>query len=108
MHFEMIYRSIFICCSHNISGGPPISHRLSSLLGMSEIHFAISCPHVAKVCESDFYGGGHGGGAGEESRGEEGGPYRVMEQKEENKNGGKAQQTAESVLAVEKEVFRTF
>lgn len=62
MHFEMIYRSIFICCSHNISGGPPVSHRLSSLLGMSEIHFAISCPHVAKVCESGFYGDGRGGG----------------------------------------------
>lgn len=73
MHFEMIYRSIFICCSHNISGGPPVSHRLSSLLGMSEIHFAISCPHVAKVCESGFYGGGRGGGAEEESREEEGG-----------------------------------
>lgn len=32
-----------------------------------------------------------------------------MEQKERNKNGGKAQQTAESGLAVKKkEVFRTF
>lgn len=32
----------------------------------------------------------------------------MMEQKEGNKNGGKAQQTAESALAVKKKVFHTF
>lgn len=64
IYFEMIYRSIFNCCSqHQQCPG-----LLSSLIivGMSEIHFAINCPHVAEVYESCFYRGRNSGGEAEE------------------------------------------
>lgn len=62
IYFEMIYRSIFNCCSrHQQCPGLPSS---LIIVGMSEIHFAISCPHVAEVYKSCFYRGRNSGGRG--------------------------------------------
>lgn len=64
IHFEMIYRSIFNCCSRHQRRPSLLSTLI--IVGMSEIHFAINCPHVVEVYKSCFHRGRNSGGEAEE------------------------------------------